>query len=455
MTATETSSSTATAAPDVNGEARRPLADLTRDGRGKRAASSQAAHARRLHAAFSRVIGHRDWKLVTWDGAVAGIPDASFTMTFRTRRALDLLLGSLPDRAFGRAYATGELDVEPLSPFLGIVGRRTLREMALAWPGFLAAALASGARPDRHPISEAEARLHGRRHSRQRDRAAVTHHYDLPAEFYGLFLDSSLTYSCAYFATPDDDLDSAQRAKLDLICRKLRLQSGERLLDVGCGFGGLVLHAAENYGVRCLGITLSTTQADWARRQIAARGLRDRVEVRIADYRDNLGEPVDAVASVGMIEHVGERELARFGRTLFEHTRPRGRLLLHGITRRSDTRIVRGSFVDRFVFPDGELPEAGAIVSRLQDAGFEVRDLEDMREHYALTLDRWASRLESRMDDAVRIAGVARARTWRLYIRGAAWGFREDRLRLHQVLAVRPDSDGRSGVPLRREDWYR
>jgi cyclopropane-fatty-acyl-phospholipid synthase len=455
MTATETPTGTATATPDVTAEASLPPAAVRRAGLSARATTAPATHARRLHGAFSRVLGTRDWQLITWDGAVAGTPGAAFTLTFRSLRALDRLVGSLPDRAFGRAYATGELDVEPLSRFLAIIGRRTLGEMALAWPRVLAAGFASGARPDRQPIGESEANLHGRRHSPQRDRAAIAHHYDLPAEFYGLFLDSLLTYSCAYFATPDDDLDSAQRAKLDLICRKLRLRSGERLLDVGCGFGGLVLHAAESYGVRCLGITLSTTQADWARRQIAARGLQDRVEVRIADYRDDLGAPFDAVASVGMVEHVGERQLAGFAKDLYRCVGRRGRLLLHGITRRPDVAIVRGSFTDRFVFPDGEVPEAGAMVTHLQEAGFEVRDLEDLREHYVLTLDRWVGRLESRMDAAVRIAGGARARIWRLYLAGAAWGFREDRLRLHQALAVRPDGDGRSGIPLRREDWYR
>jgi cyclopropane-fatty-acyl-phospholipid synthase len=418
-------------------------------------AGTSRAHAPRLHAAFSRLLGSADWRLVIWDGTEAGPRGGTFTLTFHSRRALDRLLGSFPDRGFGRALAAGELDIAPLTPFVALIGRRGLRDMALAWPGVVAAALALGARPDRSSIGPAEARLRGRRHSRERDRKAVAHHYDLPAEFYSLFLDSTLTYSCAYFATPDDDLDAAQRAKLELICRKLRLRRGERLLDVGCGFGGLILHAAEAFGAHCVGITLSTTQAQWARRQISARGLGDRVEIRLADYRDVLDEPFEAVASVGMVEHVGEAELGAFARTLHRALRPRGRLLLHGITRPPAGGIVRGSFIDRFVFPDGELPEAGALITRLQEAGLEVRDVENLREHYALTLERWMSRLERGMEDAMRLAGPQRARIWRLYLAGAAVGFAEDRTRLHQVLAVRPDSTGVAGVPLRREDWYR
>jgi cyclopropane-fatty-acyl-phospholipid synthase len=408
-----------------------------------------------LHRAMGRLLSDDDWALVAWDGSRTGPDDGAFTVSLHDRSALDRMIGSLADGGFGRAFIEGSLEVTPLEPFLDLTGRTSPGRLVRTWPGVLLAAARLGARPRPRALAAAEARLRGRRHSRRRDADAIRHHYDLPEAFYQLWLDSTLSYSCAYFASEDDDLDTAQRAKLELVCRKLRLRPDEDLLDVGCGFGGLVIHAAIHHGVQATGITLSPTQARVARERIREAGLEDRVTVELADYRDPMGKTFDAVASVGMVEHVGERALPGFCRVLHDRLRPGGRVLLHGITAAPGQSLVRGSFVDRFVFPDGELLPVATVLGRMEDAALEVRDVEDLREHYTLTLGHWVRRLRARRDAAVAIAGPERTRVWELYMAGAASGFRENRFRLHQFLAVRALPDGRSGLPLRREDWYR
>jgi cyclopropane-fatty-acyl-phospholipid synthase len=326
--------------------------------------------------------------------------------------------------------------------------------MAAAWPGILAAALLMGARPRRAGAGDAEARLRGRMHSRVRDAAAVRHHYDLPPEFYALWLDDSMTYSCAYFDAAGADIDDAQRAKLDLVCRKLRLRPGERLLDVGCGWGSLVLHAVQYYGVRAVGVTLSPQQVALARRRAAELELGARAEFRLTDYRDIAERGFDAVASVGMIEHVSRSRLHEYACSVHRALRPGGRALIHGITCRPGARGSRFSFINTFVFPDGQLEDVGRVSTELERAGLEVRDVENLREHYVLTLQQWVRRLESNWDAAVRIAGIQRARVWRLYMTGSITGFRIGAMELHQTLAVRPTRAGVSGVPLLRSDWY-
>ncbi|TMB91268.1 MAG: class I SAM-dependent methyltransferase [Chloroflexi bacterium] len=408
-----------------------------------------------LHAAFSRLLNTNAWQLRLWDGTmVQPAPDVRFVFTFRSRRALDLLIGGLPERAFGRAYTSGGLDMEPLRSFLQLMAGASPAQLLRGWARVVAAALALGARPAGADHNDAEAHLRGRLHSRERDAAAVRHHYDLPAEFYALFLDSSLTYSCAYFESTDVDIDTAQRAKLDLVCRKLRLRPGERLLDIGCGWGSLVLHAVQHYGVHGVGITLSPRQVETARQRAASLELGKRADFRLADYRDLGGERFDAVASIGMVEHVGRRLLGAYAQAIQDALRPTGRALVHGITCEPRALINRASFLNTFVFPDGELEDVGTIIRSLEGAGLEVRDVESLREHYALTLSHWLRRLEQNWDDAVRIAGPRRARTWRLYMTAAELSFRARGVSIHQTLAVHPAPDGAAGTPLTRADWY-
>ncbi|MFN2569547.1 MAG: class I SAM-dependent methyltransferase [Candidatus Dormibacteria bacterium] len=420
-----------------------------------RANLSPDAAGERFYATVARLIGDRDWALVLWDGRRYGAASPTFTLTIRDRRGLDQLIGSLSTRGFGRAYASGSIEVEPLSAFLSTFSTMVPRRMITAAPVLLRSALALGVRPERAPVAAVEARLHGRRHSRQRDAEAIAHHYDLPPAFYRLFLDDTLTYSCAYFEQPDMSLDEAQEAKLEYVCRKLRLRAGECLLDIGCGWGSLALHAARNHGVRVVGITLSAAQAEFAMQRVVDEGLAGQVEIRIADYRDPIAEHFDAIASIGMIEHVGREKMRDFGRSVHELLRPGGRALIHGITLSPRLRWSRASFTQAFVFPDGELEDIGFVDSSLELAGLELRDVESLREHYARTLRMWVERLERNWEEAVRIAGPERARIWRLYMSGSQLAFGAGSVSIHQSLVVRPDSDGRSELPLTRADWYR
>jgi cyclopropane-fatty-acyl-phospholipid synthase len=261
-----------------------------------------------------------------------------------------------------------------------------------------------------------------------------------------------MTYSCAVWEDPSVGLDAAQEAKYDLICRKLGLVPGMRLLDVGCGWGGMAMHAARNYGVRAVGVTLSREQADLARRRVADAGLTDCVEIRLADYREVDDGPYDAISSIGMFEHVGEDQLGTYFSRMYALLAPQGRLLNHGISRPAGVGPIKpNSFTARYVFPDGELEEIGTVVSAIQHAGLEVRHLESLREHYALTLRAWVRNLEENYPEGVRLGGAGRARVWRLYLASSALGFERGELEIHQTLAVRADA-GTSGMPW-RPDW--
>jgi cyclopropane-fatty-acyl-phospholipid synthase len=296
----------------------------------------------------------------------------------------------------------------------------------------------------------------GIRHSKRRDRQAVSQHYDVGNEFYRIVLGSSMVYSCAYWTGSGENygLADAQRDKLDLICRKLDLRPGQRLLDVGCGWGSLALHAARTYDVRVLGITLSTEQADYARKQIAEAGLADQVEIRVQDYRDLEDGPFDAIASVGMAEHVGTGPYAAYARILYGQLKPGGRLLNHQIAAIHPVPKPSGrSFIDAYVFPDGELAPIGTTVSLLEEAGFEVRDVQALREHYGRTLRAWVSNLEAEWPRAVRLTSAGRARVWRLYMAASALAFEQGRIGVNQVLAVRIHRDGRSDMPATRDGW--
>jgi cyclopropane-fatty-acyl-phospholipid synthase len=289
-----------------------------------------------------------------------------------------------------------------------------------------------------------------RSHTLWRDSKAIQHHYDVSNEFYDLVLGPALTYSCARFAQPDMTLAEAQASKHDHICRKLDLQPGQRLLDIGCGWGSMVMHAATHYGVHAVGVTISPAQVERARERVAQAGLADRVEIRLQDYRDLGSERFDAVSSVGMSEHVGNENLDRYFQIIRSVLPDHGRLLNHAISSIGGSKLSKNSFAYRYVFPDGELIDLGRTIEAMQRAGFEVRDVESLREHYATTLRHWVRNLEAQWDRAVDIAGIERARVWRLYMAASAVGFAGGGLNLHQVLGVVQDPQGGSGMPATR-----
>jgi cyclopropane-fatty-acyl-phospholipid synthase len=304
---------------------------------------------------------------------------------------------------------------------------------------------------------------HGIRHSIRRDKQAVSHHYDVGNAFYEMVLGSSMSYSCARFVDASTSLEEAQAAKHELICRKLGLddevfRSGNRgprprLLDVGCGWGSMAIHAATHHDVDVVGVTISDEQAAYARRRVADLGLDDRVEIRIQDYRTVRDGPFDAISSIGMAEHVGHKRMRTYFDTLHDLLRPGGRLLNHAISSVGGARMAERGFIHRYVFPDGELLDVGVTALEMEKAGFEIRDVENLREHYATTLRHWVANLERNWTDAVALVGEGRARVWRLYMCGSINGFDEGRIQLHQTLGVRRHADGHSEMPPTRRYW--
>ncbi|MBV9284209.1 MAG: class I SAM-dependent methyltransferase [Acidimicrobiia bacterium] len=385
-----------------------------------------------------------------YDGSRCGPTDAPATIVLRSPVALQRILTAPGEVGFGRAYVAGDLDVEgDIWAALSLRDRMpSVRLEPRQWLTILRLVGAAGLRRPTPPPQEIH--LHGRRHSKSRDAAAIAHHYDVSNEFYALVLGPTMTYSCAVWADPSGTLDAAQEAKYELICRKLDLKPGMRLLDIGCGWGGMVMHAARHHGVTAVGVTLSRKQAELAEKRVAEAGLGDVVEIRIQDYRDVDDGPYDAISSIGMFEHVGLSQVKEYFDRVHTVLRPHGRFLNHAIGRPpfDRPRFARAGFFDRYVFPDGELHEVGTIVSAIQEAGFEVRHLENLREHYALTLRAWVANLEADWDEAVRLAGLAMARIWRLYMAGSAVNFEAGSTQIHQVLATRSDG-GVSGMPLR------
>ncbi|HTN80804.1 MAG TPA: cyclopropane-fatty-acyl-phospholipid synthase family protein [Acidimicrobiales bacterium] len=391
-----------------------------------------------------------------YDGSHLGPPEdeAPATIVIRSPDALRRIVTAPGELGFGRAYVAGDLDVEG-DIYEALRLGDILPSFKLTPKQWAAAAKLVGVEGLKPlPPPPEESHLHGRRHSKERDAAAIRHHYDVGNEFYELVLGSTMTYSCAVFEKPSDALDQAQEQKYELICRKLDLQPGQRVLDVGCGWGGMAMHAAMHHGARAVGVTISPSQAAKATERVAAAGLSDRVDIRLLDYRDVVDGPYDAICSIGMFEHVGLVKLGEYFDRLRDVVVPGGRILNHGISRpwkRGGSRFGRSSFIDRYVFPDGELHEVGAVVSAMQQHGLEVRHVESLREHYALTLRHWVANLEEHWDEAVGLVGPGRARVWRLYMAASALNFERGRTQIHQVLAVRPDG-GASHMSL-RPDW--
>ena len=388
-----------------------------------------------------------------WDGSQIGDPDAASAASFQSPDALRRILFAPGELGFARAYVLGELEI---SGDLHLALRTLVQaspDLALGWRTWAQTARAAASlgvlgRP--LPPPPEEVRLRGRLHSTRRDRDAIAHHYDISNEFYELFLGPSMTYSCARFVRPEATLEEAQAAKYELVCRKLGLESGMRLLDVGCGWGGMVLHAARTHGVDAVGVTISRPQYEYATKLVAEAGLADHVEIRLQDYRALAGEQFDAISSIGMAEHVGRRNLVAYFGTLEPLLRPEGRLLNHAISTPNGSGVGRRTFMGRYVFPDGELPDVAQIVCAMQAHGLDVRDVEGLREHYAMTLRHWSANLEANWDEACRLVGVRRALVWKLYLAGSAVSFDIADIGIHQVLGVKLTASGTSGMPLTR-----
>jgi cyclopropane-fatty-acyl-phospholipid synthase len=384
----------------------------------------------------------RPFSLRFWDGGVlAATTSGAPTLTVRSPKALAHLLRAPGELGLGRAYASGLIEADDLDAAIRVLdgfepprpGARQLVRVALA----LVRAIGLTLPP---PAPPGELRLRGRRHTIARDRAAVRHHYDVGNEFFALFLDQSMTYSCAYWQEGAQTLEQAQEAKRELVCRKLALRADERLLDVGCGWGSLVIHAAQRHGVRALGVTLSEPQAELARERARAAGVAERVEIRVADYRELHGS-FDAIASVGMVEHVGEEQIDAYARQLRRLLVPGGRLLNHGIAKLEDldTRD-EGAISERFVFPDGVPLPLSRVIGALERAGLATRHVEGLQEDYARTISHWIERFDAQQERAVALAGIERVRVWRLYLRAARQGFESGWASVYQVLAGRPAS---------------
>ena len=444
-------------------------------GDGRTTMTTSKGHAARLAQALSVVLDTEEipLRLRAWDGSEAG-PEGAPVLEFHSRRALRRILWSPGQLGLSRAYVAGDIDssgdifaaftaLSSAGKFAepGPFRRPTAGEM---WTLLRAAVRLGAIGPQPAPPPEEAKVAKGRLHSRRRDSAAISHHYDVGNDFYALVLGQSMVYSCAVWpegssgtgsAEPGNrlaaGLDEAQEEKLDLVCRKLGLRSGMRVLDVGCGWGSFALHAAGKYGATVVGITLSTEQANLARKRAAEAGLTERVDIRVQDYRDVGDGPFDAISSIGMSEHVGREQTPAYAAALFGLLRPGGRLLNHAISwTAGPTKPDPDSFLPRYVFPDGEMISLGEMVTALEGTGFEVLDVEALRRHYALTLRAWVSRLEANWDHAVKLTSLGRARVWRLYMASSALGFESGLTGVNQVLVQRPGGDE---PPLRRTAW--
>jgi cyclopropane-fatty-acyl-phospholipid synthase len=429
----------------------------------------------RCRAVLTALFGEphqRSFDVRFWDGAVDRSARPAFTLVLNRPAALRRMLLPPNEMSIVESYIAGDVDIdgsmEAGSNLADAIGERLRSPLAIARLVRLVLGLPGQAEDDLADIRFPEqARKLGPRHTPVRDAAAIHYHYDVGNDFYKLWLDRRMVYSCAYFRSAEDSLDVAQEAKLDLVCRKLRLKPGERLLDIGCGWGGLIMYAAEHYGVDATGITLSENQAALARERIEQAGLGDRCRVAIRDYRTlNAGDGYDKISSIGMIEHVGLTHLPVYFASVFRALNPGGLFMNHGIVSLSEPRprplserIFRkfwraDAFMDTYVFPDGKLTAAHEVVAAAEGAGFEVRDVESLREHYAMTLRHWVRSLEEKSADATSLVGTHHFRIWRLYMAASANAFAKANINIIQTLLAKPDQHGKSGIPLTREDLY-
>ncbi len=396
-----------------------------------------------------------------YDGSHAGAAGAPVKITVRSPAAVAYLAQAPGGLGLARAYVAGQLDVEGdmyealvrmtkvQSIDMSVAEKMRLLQ-ALGGPKLLLHRMP----PPPQEVTQTRRWLFGRPHSKSRDANAISHHYDVSNQFYEWVLGPSMAYTCACYPREDATLEEAQAYKFDLVARKLGLRDGMRLLDVGCGWGGMVMHAAREYGVKALGVTLSAQQAAWAQAAIEREGLSKLAEVRHMDYRDVPETGFDAVSSIGLTEHIGKQNLPSYFAFLFGKLNVGGRLLNHCITRPDNIEpaIRKAGFINRYVFPDGELEGPGYLISLMHDTGFEVRHEENLREHYAKTLAAWCDNLDAHWDEAVAEVGQGTARVWRLYMAGSRLGFDRNHIELHQVLCARLAADGTSGMPL-RPDW--
>ncbi|MDQ3403578.1 MAG: cyclopropane-fatty-acyl-phospholipid synthase family protein [Actinomycetota bacterium] len=396
-------------------------------------------------------------RLRAWDGSEAGPPGGPIGI-IRSRRALRRLLWDPNELGLARAYVSGDLDVEgdlyeALALFWSLTRESAIRpKLSLKDKAQLVGiGVTLGVLGKRPPVPAAEARLSGRTHTKARDRAAIAHHYDLSNEFYNRVLDPQMAYSCAYWTSqePDYTVEDAQRDKLDLVCTKLGLRPGQRMLDVGCGWGSLAIHAAKHYGVKVTGITLSKEQRAFILDRLDEYGLSDQVDIRLQDYRDLTDEPFDAIGTLEMGEHVGAENYPVYAATLYRMLKPEGRLLLQQMSRGA-TAQGGGAFIESYVAPDMNMRPVGQTVDFLERAGLEIRDVEALREHYVWTVRAWADTLEEKWDELVAVVGEEQARVWRLYLAGGALAFAENRMGVNQILAVRPTPVGTNGLPRTR-----
>jgi cyclopropane-fatty-acyl-phospholipid synthase len=395
-------------------------------------------------------------RVVAYDGSAAGPSEAEVVLRVQSAKAISHLVSAPGELGMARAYISGELDIDAPDHYTLLRALMKTKTADLSVAERLQVLRALG-REAVHwvepPPQEVGAKRYVaglRRHTKGRDALAIAHHYDVSNAFYRWVLGPSMAYTCAVYPTATATLEEAQYAKFDLVCRKLDLQPGMRLLDVGCGWGGMAMHAAQHYGVDVVAVTLSRQQAEWGREQAADKGLIEHVDIRFSDYRDVLETGFDAISSIGLTEHIGISQLQPYADFLAGKLAPQGRLLNHCITRPDDhsAPISKRGFIPRYVFPDGELPGVGRVVGVLQRAGLEVRHDENLREHYARTLQGWCDNLDAHWDEAVAEVGLGTARVWALYLAGSRIGFETNQIQLHQVLAVKT-VDGDSGFPLR------
>lgn len=407
-----------------------------------------------LEYLFAEFLQH-DLRVRLWDGTLLGSHHPQVTLVLNHAGALRSMFLTPSYLKLGEAYVFRDFDVEGNLQVVFQVAELLLAQVYRLSEKLHLQTMLGKLPAEHHPRAVPRyGLLRGAVHSKRRDRQAVTYHYDLPLAFYQSFLGEQVVYSCAYFSSPEEDLEIAQTRKLEYICRKLRQRARDRLLDIGCGWGALIIHAALHHGAQCVGITLSAIQAEYARERICRMGLEDRCTVKICDYRelDNHTE-FDKIASVGMFEHVGEALLPEYFGRAWHLLRTGGVFLNHGIAASATDRECGPSFTDKYVFPDGELVPISSTLRIAENCRFEVRDVENLREHYALTLSHWVRRLEANADEARQSTDDTTFRIWRLYMAGSAHWFRVGRLNLYHSLLAKP-ANGFSGLPLTRADWY-